>query len=60
MLKEKLVAWEVKILDSESIGVESVVIKLIEDANEKKLCVTWENQDEDMGRYILSFFSSIF
>lgn len=59
IIKEKLFAWEVKLIDSLSVGVESVVVKLIEDKNEKKLCVVWENQDEDLGRYIIGLIQNI-
>lgn len=59
LLKDKMNAWEIKLVDSQSISVESVAIKYIEESSEKKLCVSWENQDEDIGRYIIGLIQSI-
>jgi integrator complex subunit 11 len=59
LMKDKLNAWDVKLLDGQSIRVESIVVKVIEETNEKKLCVTWENQDEDIGRYVIGLLQSI-
>lgn len=59
LLKEKLSVWEVKLVDSQSIGVESVNVKLEEDAGARKLCISWSNQDEDLGRFILGLIQNI-
>lgn len=59
LLKEKLSVWTVRLIDSESIGVESVNLKLESENAERKLCVSWNNQDEDLGRYILGLINSL-
>lgn len=59
MIREKLSVWEVKLIDSQSIGVESVNIKLEDQSEERKICVSWNNQDEDLGRYILGLIQNI-
>lgn len=59
LLKEKLKVWTVKLIDSQSIGVESVSVKLEEDESDRKICVSWNNQDEDLGRYILGLIQNI-
>lgn len=59
LLKEKLSVWEVKLIDSQSIGVESVSIKLEDENTDRKICVSWSNQDEDLGRYILGLIQKI-
>lgn len=59
LLKEKLSSWEVKLLDSQSIGVESVNVKLDDENSERKICVSWNNQDEDLGRYLLGLIQTL-
>lgn len=59
LLKEKLSSWEVKLLDSQSIGVESVNVKLDDENSERKICVSWNNQDEDLGRYLLGLIQNL-
>lgn len=59
LLKEKLNVWEVKLMDSQSIGVESVNVKLEDEGGSRKLCVSWSNQDEDLGRFILGLIQNI-
>jgi integrator complex subunit 11 len=59
LLKEKLSVWDVKLVDSQSIGVESVNVKLEDESAERKICVSWNNQDEDLGRYILGLIQNI-
>lgn len=59
LLKDKLNAWTVKLIDGQSIGVETVVVKLDAENTERKLCVSWENQDEDLGRYIIGLLQTI-
>lgn len=58
LLKEKLSVWEVKLVDSTTISVESVNVKL-EGETDRKICVSWNNQDEDLGRYILGLIQNI-
>lgn len=59
LLVEKLSHWEVKLIDSQSIGVESVTVKLEEESDDRKICISWNNQDEDLGRYILGLVQNI-
>lgn len=59
LLKEKLSLWEVNLVDSQSIAVESVTIKIEGSAGEKKIVVSWTNQDEDLGSYVLSLLQKM-
>ena len=59
LLKDKLNSWSVKLIDGQSVGVESVVIKIDAESTDKKFCITWENQDEDLGRYIIGLLQTI-
>lgn len=59
LLKEKLSVWDVKLNDSQSVCVETVSVKLEEGTSDRKLCVSWNNQDEDLGRYILELIQNI-
>lgn len=58
LLVEKLSHWDVKLIDSQSIAVESVTVKL-EESDDRKICISWNNQDEDLGRYILGLVQNI-
>lgn len=58
LFKERLgTVWDVNLIDSQSIGVESVSVKLDEESAERRICISWNNQDEDLGRYILGLIS---
>ncbi len=59
LLKEKLEAWTVKLIDGQTITVETVVLKLDTESTERKICISWENQDEDLGRYIIGLLQTI-
>jgi integrator complex subunit 11 len=60
VLKEKLSVWEVKLLGAQSIGVESVCIELeSENESDRKIRISWNNQDEDLGRYILGLIQNL-
>lgn len=59
LLKEKLSVWEVKLVDSQTIGVETVGVKLENESEERKICVSWQNQDEDLGRYVLGLLQNV-
>ena len=59
LMKDRLAAWEVKIVDGQSITIESVVVKLNEENVDKNICVSWESQDEDLGRYVLGLLQTI-
>lgn len=57
-LKERLTGWTVKLTDG-SISVESVLVKVEGDDDEKNVFVSWTNQDEDLGSYILGFLQTM-
>lgn len=58
-LKERLSSWTVQLTDG-SISVESVLVKVEGDEDEQKsVYVSWTNQDEDLGSYILGFLQTM-
>lgn len=58
-LKERLSGWTVQLTDG-SISVESVLVKVEGDEDElKSVYVSWTNQDEDLGSYILGFLQTM-
>uniref|UniRef100_A0A1B0CS58 Integrator complex subunit 11 n=2 Tax=Lutzomyia longipalpis TaxID=7200 RepID=A0A1B0CS58_LUTLO len=60
LLQDKLTDWNVVLQDSGTISVESVDLT-IEDLNDKhkKVFVSWTNQDEDLGSYILGLLQNM-
>lgn len=58
LLKEKLSVWEVKLVDSQTVEVETVIVKLEQESEERKICISWNNQDEDLGRFILGLLQN--
>lgn len=61
LLQEKLNEWPVKILENNKIGIESVYLT-VESENadsQKKVLLTWTNQDEDLGTYILGLLHNM-
>lgn len=59
LIKDRLPQWSVTLTDS-SISVESVLVKVErEEDNQKSVFVSWTNQDEDLGSYILSLLNSM-
>ncbi|XP_028165956.1 integrator complex subunit 11 [Ostrinia furnacalis] len=58
LLSEKLEGWTITISDG-NISVESVLIKVEGDENTKSIYVSWTNQDEDLGSYILGLLQSM-
>ncbi|XP_060536886.1 DNA polymerase epsilon catalytic subunit 1 [Cylas formicarius] len=59
LLKEKLSQWPVTFCEGE-ISVESVLVKVEgDDDDQKTVYVSWTNQDEDLGSYILSLINCI-
>lgn len=59
LLIDRLPAWSIHLTDS-NISVESVLIKVEgEDDVNKSVYVSWTNQDEDLGSYILGLLQSI-
>lgn len=62
LLQEKLVGWTVNMQESCTICVETVEIKVEEDEKDpkhKNILITWTNQDEDIGAYILNFLQNV-
>lgn len=58
-LKERLSGWTVQLTDG-SISVESVLVKVEGDEDDQKsVYVSWTNQDEDLGSYILGFLQTL-
>lgn len=62
LLQEKLNGWTVTLQESCTIVVETVEIKIEEDEKDPKhktILITWANQDEDIGVYILNLLQNI-
>ncbi|XP_011177692.1 integrator complex subunit 11 [Zeugodacus cucurbitae] len=62
LLQEKLVGWTVSMQESCTICVETVEIKVEEDEKDPKhktILITWTNQDEDIGAYILNLLQNM-
>ena len=58
-LKERLSGWTVQLTDG-SISVESVLVKVEGDEDDQKsVYVSWTNEDEDLGSYILDFLQTL-
>ncbi|XP_059046661.1 integrator complex subunit 11 [Achroia grisella] len=58
LLEDKLEGWTITISEG-NISVESVLIKVEGDDNTKSIYVSWTNQDEDLGSYILGLLQSM-
>lgn len=59
LLAEKLEGWTITISDG-NISIESVLIKVEgDDDSTKNIYVSWTNQDEDLGSYILGLLQSM-
>ncbi|EDV90788.1 integrator complex subunit 11 [Drosophila grimshawi] len=62
LLDEKLTGWTVVLQETGTISVESVEINVEEDEKDPKqktLLITWTNQDEDIGAYILNVLQNM-
>ncbi|XP_075148769.1 integrator complex subunit 11 [Haematobia irritans] len=62
LLQEKLSGWTVTMQENCTIVVETVEIKIEEDEKDPKhktLLITWTNQDEDIGAYILNMLQNM-
>lgn len=59
LLREKLAVWDVNLVDNQSIEIESVSVKVETENNEKKILVSWNNQDEDLGSYVLGVIQNL-
>lgn len=58
IVKDKLKGWSIQLNDS-SISVETVLIKVEGEEDEQKcVYVSWTNQDEDLGSYILNLLQT--
>jgi integrator complex subunit 11 len=59
LIKTCLKGCHVQLTD-ESISVESVLVKVEGSEDEqKKVYVSWDNQDEEMGKYILGLLKTM-
>ncbi|KAK6635420.1 Integrator complex subunit 11 [Polyplax serrata] len=59
IVKEKLKNYSIQLTDS-SISVETVLIKVEGDEDDRKcVYVSWTNQDEDLGSYILNLLQNV-
>lgn len=59
-LQEKLSGWTVQLNSNGSIAIESVIVKVEGDEDDQKhVHVSWTNQDEDLGSYILGFLQTM-
>lgn len=61
LLQEKLTGWTVTINETCQISVETVQLNVESENNDhhKNVLVTWTNQDEDLGAYILALLQSM-
>lgn len=61
LIREKLSEWTVTLSDDLSINVETVSIKveLGPTDPQKNILLSWTNQDEDLGSYILNMLQSL-
>lgn len=61
LLQEKLTEWPVKILENNKIGIESVYLTVESDVGDKhkNVLLTWTNQDEDLGTYIMGLLNNM-
>lgn len=63
LLTEKLSEWPVKMVETNKISVETVLIEVVQidenTENNKNVVITWTNQDEDLGSYILGLLQNI-
>lgn len=58
-LKERLTGWNVQLTDG-AISVESVLVKIEgSEDDQKNVYVSWTNEDEDLGSYILGFLQTM-
>lgn len=61
LLTEKLVGWTVTMGDDCKIAVESLLISIECPTNDhhKIVLVSWTNQDEDLGAYVLGLLQNM-
>ena len=58
LLKDKLEGWNVQVTET-SISVESVLVKVGGEDEQKSVYVSWTNQDELLGSTILDMLQNI-
>lgn len=61
LLQEKLSEWTVKIIETSKISVESVLVNVENEntENQKNIVISWTNQDEDLGSYVLGLLQNM-
>ncbi|KAH8417059.1 hypothetical protein KR222_002492 [Zaprionus bogoriensis] len=62
LLEEKLTGWTVVLQETGTISIESVDVNVEEDEKDPKhktILITWTNQDEDIGAYILNVLQNM-
>lgn len=61
LLQDKLSSWTVTMLENHKIAIQSVTIAIESEPNEhhKNILVSWTNQDEDLGSYILGLLQNM-
>lgn len=61
LLQEKLTGWSVTMSENSEIGVASVQLTVETDSkgSNKNILLSWTNQDEDLGSYILGLLQNM-
>lgn len=61
LLQEKLTGWTVTLTEACEISVETVQITVESETNDhrKNVLVSWTNQDEDLGAYVLGLLQNM-
>lgn len=61
LLKEKLTGWTVTLMENNKISIETVDICVESETNDnqKTVLVSWTNQDEDLGAYVLGLLQNM-
>lgn len=61
LLNEKLNGWNVTMGDDGKVSVESLLVSVESPANDnhKTVLVSWTNQDEDLGAYVLGLLQNV-
>lgn len=61
LLQEKLTGWSVTMSENSEIAVASVQLTVESDSkgSNKNILLSWTNQDEDLGSYILGLLQNM-
>lgn len=61
LLQEKLTGWTVTMSEKCEISIESVQVIVETEPNDihKTILVSWTNQDEDLGSYVLGLLQNM-